>query len=259
MRLANPVRNCRLRPGICRQRQGLRKVESNRVRGPFVEWPQGSGLSGAERLSAVSAHSGKRAVNGVWTKFPGFMENLSPRADGWTSLIADRITALEFERANASIVKSIKQRDLLNTWLRLYAPEQRMPRVGEYQPDRIADELAGHDGLFRSIAAHGRPASLDRERRRPRQSSARSGKSASRYLDEPSGRRIRAGCGACPTVHAWRGAARLHRLRCQGDATARTSPTNGCCCLSAAPAMSTHIIGSYKTISIEDGASRSRI
>jgi len=48
---------------------------------------------------------------------------------------------LEFESANPTIVKSIKQRDLLNTWLRLYAREQSMPRIEAYQPERLADEL----------------------------------------------------------------------------------------------------------------------
>ncbi len=48
---------------------------------------------------------------------------------------------MEFESANPSIVKSIKQRDLLNTWLRLYAREQRMPRIDEYQPARLEEEL----------------------------------------------------------------------------------------------------------------------
>jgi hypothetical protein len=48
---------------------------------------------------------------------------------------------LEFESANSTIVKSIKQRDLLNTWLRLYARGQLLPRVEEYQPPRIEDEL----------------------------------------------------------------------------------------------------------------------
>jgi hypothetical protein len=53
----------------------------------------------------------------------------------------DRIKALDFQSANPTIVKSIKQRDLLNTWLRLYARDQRMPRIEEYQPDRLTDEL----------------------------------------------------------------------------------------------------------------------
>ncbi len=50
-------------------------------------------------------------------------------------------TALEFASANPTIVKSIKQRDLLNTWLRLYAPARRLPRVEQFQPARIEDEL----------------------------------------------------------------------------------------------------------------------
>jgi hypothetical protein len=51
------------------------------------------------------------------------------------------ITALEFVSANPTIVKSIKQRDLLNTWLRLYARAQLLPRIEEYQPSRIGEEL----------------------------------------------------------------------------------------------------------------------
>jgi hypothetical protein len=48
---------------------------------------------------------------------------------------------LDFESANPSVVKSIKQRDLLNTWLRLYAPAQRLPRPEDFKPARIEDEL----------------------------------------------------------------------------------------------------------------------
>lgn len=47
---------------------------------------------------------------------------------------------MEFESAKPSVVKSIKQRDLLNTWLRLYARTQALPRMEEYQPARIEDE-----------------------------------------------------------------------------------------------------------------------
>jgi len=48
---------------------------------------------------------------------------------------------VEFVSANPTVIKSIKQRDLLNTWLRLFAPAQRLPRISEFQPDRIEDEL----------------------------------------------------------------------------------------------------------------------
>ena len=48
---------------------------------------------------------------------------------------------MDFESANPTVVKSIKQRDLLNTWLRLFAREQKLPALAEYQPARIEDEL----------------------------------------------------------------------------------------------------------------------
>jgi hypothetical protein len=49
---------------------------------------------------------------------------------------------LDFASAAPSVVKSIKQRDLLNAWLRLFARTQTVPAVWEYQPARLEDELA---------------------------------------------------------------------------------------------------------------------
>ena len=46
-----------------------------------------------------------------------------------------------FESADPSVVKSIKQRDLLNTWLRLYTRAQKIPPIAEYRPERLEDEL----------------------------------------------------------------------------------------------------------------------
>ena len=48
---------------------------------------------------------------------------------------------MDFESANPTVIKSIKQRDLFNTWLRLYARDQKLPAVAEYRPERIEDEL----------------------------------------------------------------------------------------------------------------------
>jgi hypothetical protein len=48
---------------------------------------------------------------------------------------------LDFESAKPSIVKSIRQRDLLNTWLRLYAADRRLLRIEEYRPERLTEEL----------------------------------------------------------------------------------------------------------------------
>ena len=62
---------------------------------------------------------------------------------------------MDFESANPTIVKSIKQRDLLNTWLRLYARDQKLPSIAEYRPERIEDEMP--DLVFFTIDATQRP------------------------------------------------------------------------------------------------------
>jgi len=47
---------------------------------------------------------------------------------------------MEFESASPAIIKSIKQRDLLNVWLRLYARHEQLPKFDDYQPERLAEE-----------------------------------------------------------------------------------------------------------------------
>jgi hypothetical protein len=49
---------------------------------------------------------------------------------------------MKFESANPSVVRSIKQRELLNTWLRALRKPRPLPAVSDFQPDRISDELA---------------------------------------------------------------------------------------------------------------------
>ena len=51
------------------------------------------------------------------------------------------IASPDFRSENPSIVKSIKQRDLLNTWLRLYARDRHLPHLDQYHPARLADEF----------------------------------------------------------------------------------------------------------------------
>lgn len=46
-----------------------------------------------------------------------------------------------FESAPPSIIRSVKQRDLLNTWLRLRSGFDALPAVAAYHPDRLEDEL----------------------------------------------------------------------------------------------------------------------
>jgi hypothetical protein len=49
---------------------------------------------------------------------------------------------MEFASANPSVIRSIKQRDLFNAWLRALGRQRPLPARGDYRPDRIADELA---------------------------------------------------------------------------------------------------------------------
>jgi hypothetical protein len=49
---------------------------------------------------------------------------------------------MKFESADPSMVRSIKQRDLLNAWLRAVGKLRALPALGDYRPERIADEQA---------------------------------------------------------------------------------------------------------------------
>ena len=54
---------------------------------------------------------------------------------------------MQFESANPSVVRSVKQRDLLNAWLRTLRSGRTLPVLADYQPDRIADEVADMMGF----------------------------------------------------------------------------------------------------------------
>jgi hypothetical protein len=79
------------------------------------------------------------AINGVLLRSQAFIEyfRVGPML---CSLSWDGFSALKFESANSSIVKSIRQRDRLNAWLRLYARDQSTPRLDEYEQERLDDE-----------------------------------------------------------------------------------------------------------------------
>ena len=94
---------------------------------------------------------------------------------------------MDFASANPTVVKSIKQRDLLNTWLRLYAPTQRLPRVEDFQPARIEDELV--DMVFMTVEKTSPPRLIiDSDGTRMSVAYGHTGKG--RYLDEYLGARI---------------------------------------------------------------------
>lgn len=98
------------------------------------------------------------------------------------------IAALEFESAQPSVVKSIKQRDLLNTWLRLYARSQSLPRIDEYQPDRIEDERP--DLVLYTVDTREQPPRLTIQSDGTRMSSAYGNTGKGRHLDEYLGARF---------------------------------------------------------------------
>jgi hypothetical protein len=116
-----------------------------------------------------------------------FIEYFRPKAD-YRAFEQAGIAAVDFQSAGPSVVKSIKQRDLLNTWLRLYARDQSLPRVAEYQPERIEDELP--DLVFFSVDSSEQPPRLRIDSDGTRMSSAYGNTGKGRYLDEYLGTRL---------------------------------------------------------------------
>ena len=54
---------------------------------------------------------------------------------------------MEFAHSDPSVIRSIRQRYLLNTWLRAAARHRPLPLLHDFQPDRVADELADMMGF----------------------------------------------------------------------------------------------------------------
>jgi hypothetical protein len=95
---------------------------------------------------------------------------------------------VDFESANPSVVKSIKQRDLLNTWLRLFARERLMPRIEEYQPARIEEEFP--DLVYYTVDTAYWPPRLTIQSDGTRMASAYGHTGKGRLLDEYLGPRL---------------------------------------------------------------------
>jgi hypothetical protein len=96
--------------------------------------------------------------------------------------------AVDFESATPAIVKSIRQRDLLNTWLRLYARQQHLPLIGEYQPTRLEDELT--DLVYYTVDHSSAPPRLTIESEGTRMSNAYGNTGKGRLLEEYVGPRL---------------------------------------------------------------------
>jgi hypothetical protein len=76
----------------------------------------------------------------------------------------------------------------LNTWLRLYAREQLMPRIEEYQPARLTEELP--DLVYYTVETAQLPPRLTIQSDGSRMSSAYGNTGKGRYLDEYLGPRL---------------------------------------------------------------------
>ena len=156
---------------------------------------------------------------------------------------------LEFESAKPSVVKSIKQRDLLNTWLRLYAPTQRLPHMESFQPARFEDELP--DLVFMTVE-QAKPARLIIDSDGTRMSLAYGFTGSGRYLDEYLGVRL------TPLVmpiyqECLDRALPVYTVSEVDDATGRIVAYERLLLPFSASKGVTHIIASLKTIS-EDGS-----
>ena len=156
---------------------------------------------------------------------------------------------MDFESANPSIVKSIKQRDLLNTWLRLYAPSQRPPRIENFQPSRIEDELP--DLVYMTVEK-ANPARLIIDSDGTRMSLAYGHTGRGRYLDEYLGVRL------APLVmpiyqQCLDRALPVYTVSHVDDATGRIVAYERLLLPFSASEGVTHLIASLKTIS-EDGS-----
>ena len=89
---------------------------------------------------------------------------------------------MEFESATPSVVRAIKQRDLLNTWLRLFAKNEQVPRREDFRPERIDEEIPDLVFLRVEYGAELPRFIIESDGARPADALGSAG--AGRYLDE---------------------------------------------------------------------------
>jgi hypothetical protein len=95
---------------------------------------------------------------------------------------------VEFESAGPSIIKSIRQRELLNGWLALYARGQALPQLADYRPERLDDEKP--DLVYYSVAVDIDPPRLTIQSDATRMASAYGHTGKGRALDAYVGPRL---------------------------------------------------------------------
>lgn len=95
---------------------------------------------------------------------------------------------MEFMSASPAILKSIKQRELLNYWLQLYAQNQRLPSFSDYLPEHLAEEA--EDLVYITIEKTGHSSRFVIESDGTRMSHAYGHTGKGRYLDEYLGAKL---------------------------------------------------------------------
>jgi hypothetical protein len=95
---------------------------------------------------------------------------------------------MKFESADPGFVKSIKQRELLNFWLRLYAKHDRLPKFDDYLPERIAEEA--DDLVYYTVHGAGETPRFMIDSEGTRMSSAYGTTGKGRFLDEYLGAKL---------------------------------------------------------------------
>lgn len=95
---------------------------------------------------------------------------------------------MEFSSASPAIVKSIKQRELLNYWLRLYARHDSLPKFDDYRPERLAEEC--DDLVYMNVENRDGTPRFVIESDGTRMSNAYGTTGRGRYLDEYLGAKL---------------------------------------------------------------------
>ena len=161
-----------------------------------------------------------------------------------------------FASADPSVVRAVRQRELLNAWLRARGGRHGLPRRSDYQPDRIADELV--DMMEFEVHGEGEQARflITQEGARLTKTygseHVEPAKRTNRWLDDAIGAE-RYALVYVSTAPASRTSDPRFRFPWCRTPTARTSPMSGCCCRSAAAAGSSRSSAPTRAISIEGG------
>ena len=95
---------------------------------------------------------------------------------------------MDFDSAGPSVVKSIRQRELLNSWLRLYARDRPLPRIADYQPERLNEEKP--DLVYYTVESDLDPPRFTIQSEGTRMSDAYGHTGKGRYLDAYLGPRL---------------------------------------------------------------------